>query len=320
MTPVQRQFWTLAHSRIARLRPDMVAAALAMFRIVGAGLNERELVDAIAAGALDVIVTRILSDALLERASLPLRRQIRETIEESFRFNTRYLPRAGKVNGTLAVFFDRLNPRVIEAVRTLETNVVGGMNESMRATVLQAVERGLVERRAPRTIARGIREVIGLSPRGEEAVANFRKMLETGDREALTRLLRDRRFDRTLDRALGKGGTGLTSAQIESMVAANRRKAIALNANTVASTAVKDAYKIATRESWASAIDRGIVDGDRLMRQYIGVDDERERDKHRALNNQIVRFDQPYSSGQMYAGEGDYNCRCIDRYFIARAA
>jgi hypothetical protein len=321
MTQAQQAFFQRAHDRIARLSPEVAAAVFAALRTIAASLSEAELTQLIAAGAIDRLVTQVFADATVDRSFLPLRAALRTSVETAFRWNTPYLPRGGKIDGEIVVMFDHLNPRVIEAMRTLETRVVSGMKEAMRETVRQAIARGLENQVVPRTIARGLRDVIGLAPSQEAAVANFRALLEAGDREALTRLLRDRRFDRTLERALGSNGTGLSAERIDAMVEAYRRKSVAMNANTITSTAVKDAYKIAQRESWASAIDAGIIGDGELQKRWIGVGDERERTGHLAMNNIVVAFDEPYPNGDTYAGEHDpWNCRCLDMITVARAA
>lgn len=319
MTAAQLREWERARVRVARLQPNVGAAVLQSFARILAALPESTVARIIAEGATDRILTVLLAEAVLERATMPVRFALRDAVERSFRLNVPYLPRGGRIDGTIAVLFDHLNPRVTEALRTLETRVVSGLHESVRETVRQTITRGVEEQRAPAAIARTVRDVVGLSPRQEAAVANFRALLESGDREALSRVLRDKRFDRTLDRAIGADGKGLSSEQIDSMTAAYRKRSIARNAETISRTATQDAYKIAQRESWQSAIDRGIIEPGRLMREWIGVNDERERPSHVAMNNTVVPFDQLYPNGQRYPGEGEFNCRCIDRFFIARA-
>lgn len=318
MTAAQRQAWMRARAHISLLQPAIATAVTRSFALLVAALPEATLTRMIRDGTVDRIVTVLLAEAVMERATLPLRLALRDALERSFRLNIRYLPNAGRVSGTVAVFFDRLNPRVLDALRSLESGVLTGLHDSVRETVTQTIARGLEERRAPAAIARTVRDVVGLPPKDEKAVANFRKMLETGDREALTRLLRDKRFDKTLERAFGPDGKGLSADQVERMTAAYRRRAVASNAETLSRTATTQAYKTATRESWQSAIDRGIVDGGNLMRQWIGVADNRERESHLRMNDTVVPFDQPYPNGQQYPGEGEFNCRCVDRFFISR--
>lgn len=102
--------------------------------------------------------------------------------------------------------FGTLTPEVIRATRELDTRVIRGIANEVRATIKQHVGRGMEQGLAPATIARGAREMLDLAPTQEAAVANFRRMLEEGDREALTRALRDRRFDKVLRTAFGNRG------------------------------------------------------------------------------------------------------------------
>jgi hypothetical protein len=322
MTEQQAIFFQRAHDRIARLSPAVAIALARALRAIAASLDEPELARLIAIGAIDRVITLALADATFDRAFLPFRVALRRAVETGFRWNTPYLPRGGKIDGTVAVVFDQLNQRVIEALRTLETRVVSGLKDSIRETVRQSIARGLEQGLAPRTIARGLRDVIGLSPTQESAVANYRRLLEAGDREALTRLLRDRRFDRTLEKALGKNGTGLTAERIDRMVEAYRRKSVAMNADTIVTTATKDAYKIAQRESWSAAIDAGIVPSGRLQKTWRHLAGQlHPRPHHEAMDGETVPFDQPYSNGDTYAGESDpWNCHCLDLVTVARSA
>jgi hypothetical protein len=154
--------------------------------------------------------------------------------------------------------------------------------------------------------------VIGLAPNQLKAVDNFRQMLETGDAEALTRALRDRRFDKTIRNALK--GDGLTPEQIDRMTDAYRKRFLAFNAETNTRTAALDAQKLGQRLTWEQAVARGDVDGSRLTKRWSGTLDDRERDSHLAMEGETVPWDQPYSNGQMQPGDSEYNCRCVSIY------
>jgi hypothetical protein len=244
MTAAQRQAWDRARARIAVLQPAIALAVVKVFDLILDALPESKLTETIRDGALDDIIAVLLAQSALDRVTLPFRLALRDAIARSFRFSVPALPNGGKVNGTIAVVFDQLNPRVIAAMRTLETRAVADLTESARDTVRQSIARGLENRQRPAVIARELRTVIGLAPKDEAAVANFRAMLERGDRTALSRLLRDRRFDQTLERSLGADGKGLTAKQIDAMTAAYRRRAIAANAETVSRAATRSAYKL----------------------------------------------------------------------------
>lgn len=220
------------------------------------------------------------------------------------------LPRRYRVG----IAFDVLNPRTLAALERLDTRVMRGLLDGLRATVRQAVADGLTAGQSPLQIARGLRELLPLAPNQAAAVRNFERMLRAGDAEALTRALRDRRFDRTLKRAFA--GEGLTEAQIRTMTAAYRRRMIAWNAETISRTATLDALRAGQRASWDAAIANGIVDANRLMKERVTVGDSRVREEHAAINGEIVPFDMPYSNGELVSGDQSYNCRCVDRVFV----
>jgi hypothetical protein len=316
VTDAEFQFWRRALRRAADLQPEIVAAILRAFQIIRAALNEPELARLIASGNLDRLFEEVLSQAILDRAMLPVQQRIRSSVERSFRYAINDLPGAGRVDRVIAVSFDYLNPRVIDAIRTLDTRVITTLTGGVRETVRAYVENGLRDGVNPRVIARELRPIVGLAPNQLTAVDNFRRALSGTNPNAspLDYALRDRRFDRTI----AKGP--LTPAQIDTMTDAYRKRMLSFNAETNARTAALDAMKLGQRLSWADAIDKGIVDPDRLMHQWIGVNDDRERPEHVAMNNEVQPFAEPYSNGQLVPGDGDFNCRCIDRYFVARAA
>jgi len=318
MTDAQRRFFDRAHDRIARLSPDVATAFLAAIRILSTTMSEAELARLIASGAVARVVTELLDDRVLDSALSRFRSSLSRTMEKSFNLNTPYLPKGGKVRGVVAVQFDHLNPRVLDALRTLDSQVIPELKQALRDGVTERIALGLTRQESPAAIARGVRELIGLPPRLVTAVENFRTMLESKDAEALARELRDKRFDRTIANAFSSDGEGLTRTQIDRMVAAYRRQALASNADNVSTTATKTAYKLAQQESWNAAIERGIVRADALEVEWVGVVDGHQRPEHERMTGERRAFDQPYSNGDSYAGENDpWGCRCLDRVLVA---
>jgi hypothetical protein len=159
-----------------------------------------------------------------------------------------------------------------------------------------------------------LRDVIGLSPHQETIVANYERALRGEGRNPLQYELRDKRYDGSI-----KKGT-LTESQIEKQVSAYRSRLLSHNAQTHAKTAMLDSQKLAQRLSWESAVEQGIVDGDRLFKVWVGIMDERERETHREMEGDTVRWNAPFRNGQQIPGDTEWNCRCIARYIQRRAA
>jgi uncharacterized protein with gpF-like domain len=252
------------------------------------------------------ILSETLPDDVIEQAFRDVRLEMRNGLSRSVQYFARDIPGPG------TVAFDILNPRVLDAVRTLETRVMTNLSSNVRETVRQAIERGLVEGTAPKTVARELRSVIGLAPNQEEAVNNFRRSLEGSNGSPLRYKLRDKRFDRSI----AKGG--LSPEQIQKQTAAYRKRMLAFNAETHSRTAALDAQKLGQRLSWEDAIERGIVDASAIVQTWTGVDDGRERPEHVAMNGETVPFGEPFSNGDMVPGEHDYNCRCIALVSVRR--
>jgi uncharacterized protein with gpF-like domain len=282
MIPRDRALWLRFQRRAGQLSPELSKALLDAFRIIRDNLTAAEI-DKLLAG----------DDALLDRAMLRVRARVRSTVEKGFNATVTQLPKGGAINGEVAVAFDTLNPKVIDAVRTLDTRVVNALKEDVRETVRAYVENGLRDGDAPTAIARRIRSVVGLSPSQAENARKYEaKLADSGKYSA---------------------------ERVEKMAATYRRKAIALNAETNARTATLDSLKLGQKLSWDDAIAQGIVDPSRLKKTWITVGDDRVRDEHQAMQGESVGYDDAYSNGEYIPGESTYNCRCISRY-VVRAA
>lgn len=319
MTAAEVLFWQRARNRIAGLQPDVAAAILRAFQIIRDSLTEAEVAKALKSGSFD----RLIDDALLTRAFLPFRQQLVTTVQRGFKLASRDLPKAGRIEGNIAVSFDHLSVHVIEAIRVLESKALDTLKGDVKETTRAFLENALRDGKPPSVAARQLRSVIGLAPNQEAAVRNFEAMLRSGDREALKRSLRDRRFDSTIEKAFGADGTGLKETQVESMTAAYKRKFVAWNASTNAKTHTFSAYKLGQKLSWQDAAEKGVIpNGFIVTRTWVHFDPQPDpRPAHIAMNGETVPMDDLYSNGDSYAGEQDpWNCHCIDRYGIGKAA
>lgn len=264
-------------------------------------LSVSEVTRLVESGQLDAILTA--TD--IKAALAPYRQSLITVTERAY--DATKLPQP-------APMFDVLSPTTLDAVRELDSRVVNTLSDEVRETVRAHIENGLRDGRPPRTVARSLREVIGLAPNQERAVENFERTLrgET-DRSATDYALRDKRFDRLL----AKGP--LSEPQIDRMTAAYRRKMLAFNAETNARTATLDSMKLGQRLSWDEAVEKGIVTGP-VNKTWVGVMDDRERPEHVAMEGETVPKDAIFSNGEDIPGESTFNCRCLARYTIAEAA
>lgn len=273
MSPRDQALWLRFHRRASQLSPDLARALLDAFDIIREELTPEEI-DRLIQG----------DDALLDRAFIRARSRLQQAVEKGFDAAVPQLPKAGKVGGNIGVAFDTLNPKVIDAIRALDSRVIRTLKDEVKETVRAYVENGIRDGKSPRTIAKDLRPVIGLSSKQAESAEKFAQKL----RDA-----------------------GKSEVQVEKSLATYQRKAIALNANTNARTATVDAMKLGQKLTWQDAIDRGIVAPGTLYKTWRTVQDDRVRPTHRAMNGETVPFENYYSNGEDVPGEADFNCRCI---------
>lgn len=302
MTPAELKLWERINRRAYNATPDMNAAILRAFRLIRESTTGAQLTRAIQTGQIE----SVLEKALMQQAMQPVRDQMRLNILQGAKFFSKDIPKVKDISFA----FDSLSPKVIDAIRQLETRVITTLDESIRETVRQAVEVGLVEGKTPASIARGLRDVIGLSPSQEEAARNYRKALSGEGKNPFDYKLRDKRFDRSV-----KNGP-LTEPQMDKMESAYRKRMIAHNAETVSRTATLDSMKLGQKLAIDDAVDKGAITGS-VTKTWVGILDDREREEHIAMEGETVPFDALYSNGEDVPGETTYNCRCISRYVTA---
>lgn len=221
----------------------------------------------------------------------------------------------------IAIDFDQTNDFAIDAMRRNKLDLVQGWRDDIRnaarETMRDSIERGL----NPRDSAREFRDSIGLTPRQQRAVNNYRRLLERaaqGDMEALRRELRDRRFDPTVRRA-ARTGEPLTRAQIDRMVERYRERYLKYRAEVIARTETLRALNQGTTEAMRQAIERGDIPADGMDKEWVASRDNRVRPSHVAANGQRRPFTEPYSVGGaalMMPGDPDGPARETIQCFV----
>lgn len=292
--PRDRALWLAVQRKAATLSPEAARALLAAYQTLRESLSDAALTDLIASGRW----AEIVDEATLDRALRPFRERLVLAVDRGVRA------------AAIDVSFDVLNPRVIDAVRALDSRVINALKADIRETVRAHVENGLRDGVPPRTIARALRPLIGLAPNQAEYVQNYRAELEAGSKAALERRMRNMRYDKAT-----AAGT-LTPAQIDRAVTAYEKRLLAFNASTNARTMTTDSLKLGQHLAWQEAIDNGTVDKGSLNKRWVGVMDDRERPEHVLMEGETVGFEEAFSNGEYIPGESTWNCRCVVRYVV----
>lgn len=227
--------------------------------------------------------------------------------------------------GEIIIGFDQTNTRAVNAIRENQLRLVTNFTDQQRRATQQALVDGITQGKNPREIARAFRDSIGLTPQQEQWVRNYERQLSDLDRGALSRELRDRRFDGSVRRAIDNGEP-LTRQQIDRMVDRMRQRTLKLRAETIARTEGLRAAHEGTNEMYRQAIESGQLGADQLIRIWNTAGDGRVRDfstgaptSHVTMNGQQRLVGEPFVSGAgnlslhpgaFGVGIEDINCRC----------
>ncbi len=193
----------------------------------------------------------------------------------------------------VAVSFNQVNERAVSVMQQerlrLITNFTAEQRAATRSALIDGISRGL----NPVDQARNFRGSIGLTGAQQQAVENYRRLLGVGSAEALQRELRDKRFDRTVRRAISTGQP-LTAAQVDRMTDRYRERFLKFRAVTIGRTEALRAVHFGTNEMYRQAIEDGFLDADQLKRKWVTAKDERVRSSHRRLNGLIRQIDETF--------------------------
>ena len=136
----------------------------------------------------------------------------------------------------VSVGFDRVNQRAVDYMQGERLRILEGITRTQREATRTAMVQGIREGVNPVEQARRFRDSIGLTEYQQGAVKKYRLALERaneGSNEALRRSLRDRRFDRSIERASG-GGRPLGRAEIDRMVTRYRERYVKYRSQVIA--------------------------------------------------------------------------------------
>lgn len=270
---------------------DFFKAILAYFASLKSATTLKLIRQYLDAGDIEAIV------AHFETLAKPLGEVVEDTIINAGRQEAKALaPKAqrainAQANGIkpqIVLTFDPGNARATEIIRNRKTTLIREITDSIRESVYNTVAEGLAAGSNSRKIAGQIGERVGLTRFQENAVQNYRRMLQAGSQDALSRALRDRRYDRTI-----AAGKPLSSEQIDKMVAAYRQKYLRYRGETIARTEAGRALSEAQDEALRQTIEETGLTATRTWR---ATRDARTRDTHVTLNGQTKGVDELFES------------------------
>ena len=307
--------------RIARLLEIWSARIATAFReaieSIKTELDLRELEVLIARGELNRVESRITAAAT----------RVASVSGEAFVASARDTSRLLSQALTTTISFDLSNERAISLVRRNRLNLIAEFTQEQREVVRASVINSLQTGQGPRRQAQVVRDAIGLTASQNRAVDNYRALLEAGSRQALSRDLRDRRFDSTIRNARRRP---LTPEQIERQVQRYRERFLAFRALNIGRFQAGVALNQARHESYRQAIESGRLDESQIQRSWNTNIDSRERLSHNILNGATVRgLSERYVTitgarllhpiDPLGPADEVFNCRCTESFTITGA-
>lgn len=223
----------------------------------------------------------------------------------------------------IAVSFDPTWPRAVEIMRSNRLSFVREFTRAQRESTRAALVDSFRTGSGPKQVARALRDSIGLTNTQMNAVANYQRLLESGDAEALSRNLRDRRFDPSVARAIDDGEP-LGAARITRMVDQYRNRYLQYRGETIARTEALSTTSLAQQESMEQVIEQIGMPRGSVQRTWNATKDARTRDTHSEMDGQVrgllESFVSPSGAQLLYPGDPAapaserINCRCVLTY------
>ena len=219
---------------------------------------------------------------------------------------------------SIVIDFDLSNPFSAQVMREERLRMIRQFTAQQRLATREAILDGIERGLNPRAQARAFRDSIGLTEKQVRAVNNYRRMLGEGDASVLDRALRDKRFDSVIRRAFADGKP-LTRTQMNRMVDRYRNRFIKHRSEVIARTESLRAVHQGKQNMFMQAIEAGELDPNNMTNEWNTARDERVRNSHGAMHNQLVRFNEMFISGQgnmaLHPGafgvaSEDIQCRC----------
>ena len=293
----------------------------------------KELVDRIAVGDIDGVLTAIgINESSFNSIEQAIQNAYRKGGDTGAKQVGRIPDPAGEVSFMFS--FNVRNPRAEQWLRENSSSLIVEITQDQKEMVRQRLTASLSEGINPRqsalelvgrkNLVTGRREggFIGMTSRQSQWVSSARGELQDLNPNYLTRKLRDRRFDRSVRKAIASGRP-LTKANIDRMVTSLQSRTVKYRGDVIARTESIDALRAGHHESLRQATEAGdVAEGD-VTREWDSSGDARTRETHVRADGQKRQGNAPFDVGGYqlrYPGDTSMGaparevvqCRCLE--------
>lgn len=227
--------------------------------------------------------------------------------------------------------FNIRNPQAEGWLTTYSGNLIRDIFDDQKQMIRDVLARGMKAGANPKSVAldlvgrigpNGHRQggLIGLTQSQEQWVQNYADELASNNPAAsLTRVLRDKRFDKTV-RKYAEMGQPVPAPLRATMEASYRNRALRLRAETIARKESITALHAAQDEAMRQAVAKGL-DSTTVTYVWRTAHDKRVRDTHKTMDGQVRPYGEDFVTGAgvalAYPGDPSgpaaevLNCRCF---------
>ena len=271
-----------------------------------------------------------------------LAEQIRQVFTAGGKGTARLVPTIRTASGNVIRFVFAARAREAEDwIRSRSSEMVQGIVTGQTDMIRVFLRDGLVAGQNPRATAldlvgriskasgNRVGGVIGLTEAQEQWQRAYAAELASNDptdlRKALRRDLRDKRYDRTIAKAI-REGRAIPAEMRQKMLLAYRNRSLKYRADAIARTETARSLGEAHRQAWEQAFERRQVDRTKVVKVPKYIHDGHARLWHREvaeMNKDGVPWDLPYAVPdgmvpQMHAPYDEPMCRCRETVKIIR--
>lgn len=247
-------------------------------------------------------------------------------------------------NGPVVFRFDMRNVKAEQDLKTISSSLISQITEGARQNVRDTLQQGMINGDNPRTTAlnivgridpvtkQRIGGVIGLAGNQSQWVMQTQRMLENLDPRYFDRVLRDKRFDSIVKKAIDSG-IPLSVADIERLTTAYKNNVLKYRGETIARTETIQTLNKGEHAANMQLVEQGLISHDAITKEWDDVGDRKVRPSHRFLAEKYnsengIPIDQPFETESgtqmMYPGDSSLgagaeeiaNCRCREKIKI----
>lgn len=334
--PTEQQLFAELEQRYGTALAEAFMAAIEDLR---AGADLQRVVAAIQAGNIEAAIEALNLDAAAFDRLLDAFQQAYVAAGEA---SVSTMPIIRDVAGARVIIrFGSRNPRAESWLREQSSVLVTRILEEQRSAVRQALVAGMEKGTAPRSIGLDIvgridkttgkraGGVLGLSAQQEGYLRSAKAELASSDpaelSHYLTRARRDKRFDRTIQKAIREGQP--LPAEIQRKAATRyEARLLELRGQTIGRKEAMTSLQAGKYEAYLQAVDTGAIAESDVRRTWRSASDLRVRHTHMGLNGDTVglrqAFVSPSGARLMYPGDPSapasetIGCRCDVTYRI----